>query len=157
MTWNETFLVHKKHVCMILTRTKFTGRSSFHFEKIEILSFFRIVKHKYASDLRPCLNPITPMELANNIIQAGKLCAKSGAIIAISSILPRRDYHHQINRVEMNILLRGLCKPHNFIFIENSNIILSEHLLDDGVYFNNDGTDLFSRNLLKEQRLLLLY
>ncbi len=56
-SWAEmNFLVHKKGISMILTQTKVTGRSSFHFEKIEIWSFFRILSLKCISDLRPCHN-----------------------------------------------------------------------------------------------------
>ena len=57
--WNEknlwleiTFLVHKKHICMILTQTKVTGRSSFHFEKIEILILWGIFLKSMVFKLR---------------------------------------------------------------------------------------------------------
>ncbi len=100
------------------------------------------------SNITRLVDPITPIGLANSIIEVGKLCAKSGAVVAISSILPRQDFHHQVYRAEVNILLRGLCKLHNFIFIENSNLILSKHILADGVHFNKDGTNLFSNNLI---------
>ena len=91
---------------------------------------------------------ISPIALAQNIIGAGKQWSKSGATIAISSILPRADIHLNTKRWEVNILLRGLCAINNFYFIENSTITVSKHILKDGVHLNSLGTFLFSSNLV---------
>ena len=94
------------------------------------------------------INPISPIAFANNIISAGKLCATSGATVGISSIFPRADFHLQIKRAEVNLLLRALCEVNNFHFIDQSNIVLSDHILNDGVHLNKTGTNLFSGNII---------
>ena len=94
------------------------------------------------------MNATSPIVLASSIIAAGKICAESGAKVGISSILPRADFYQQLNRHEINTLLRGMCASNNFEFIDNSNIVLSKHILPDGVHLNRAGTKLFSENLL---------
>ncbi len=41
-----------------------------------------------------------------------------------------------------------MCKLLNFIFIENGNIVLKEHILRDGVHLNDSGSDLLANNFL---------
>ena len=91
---------------------------------------------------------ISPLALAHAIVGAGKMGVKSGAAVAISSILPREEFHQNLKRWETNILLRGLCKSNNLHFIENDNIVGCKHLLEDGVHLNKTGTELFSHNIL---------
>ena len=92
----------------------------------------------------------TPVRtIANDIIQSGRIIAATGSKVVISSVLPRSNFHLQLKRKELNDMLRGLCAANNFIYIDNSNIILSKHILPDGVHLNKEGTDLFSSNLLK--------
>ena len=86
------------------------------------------------------------LALANDIIGAGKIAAEYCSEVAISSILPRADFHLNLARWETNILLRGLCSSNNFTFIEHD-ITVKKHLLKDGVHLNQTGTDLFSENL----------
>ena len=103
------------------------------------------------NDLSSTMKAVKPTSLtniANHIIGAGHIVARTGAKVAISSVLPRRDFHLQLKRKELNDILRGLCALHNFVFIENSNIVLSKHILPDGVHLNEAGTSLFSQNLL---------
>ena len=88
----------------------------------------------------------SPLALANDIIGAGKIAAEYCSEVAISSILPRADFHLNLARWETNILLRGLCSSNNFTFIEHD-ITVKKHLLKDGVHLNQTGTDLFSENL----------
>ena len=104
-----------------------------------------IVFQAGGNDLR---DDISPLALAHAIVGAGKMGVKSGAAVAISSILPREEFHQNLKRWETNILLRGLCKSNNLHFIENNNIIGSKHLLKDGVHLNKTGTELFSGNIL---------
>ena len=94
-------------------------------------------------------NAVPVMTVANHIIESGRICAQTGAKVCISSILPRSDFHLQLKRKELNDLLCGLCAANNFIFIDNSNIVLSKHILPDGVHLNEAGTYLFAGNLLK--------
>ena len=63
--------------------------------------------------------------------------------------LPRADFHLNIKRWEVNVFLRGLCVENNFTFVDNSNITVREHLLKDGVHFNEAGTKLFAANMVK--------
>ena len=53
----------------------------------------------------------------------------------------------QLRRKELNDILKEKCQYNNFIFIENNNIILKDHICKDGVHLNTRGSDLFSRNL----------
>ena len=39
-------------------------------------------------------------------------------------------------------------EANNLHFIDHSNIVLSDHILEDGVHFNETGTTLFSANLI---------
>ena len=91
---------------------------------------------------------MSPMALAQAIIGAGKMGKKSGAVVAISSILPREEFHQNLKRWETNILLRGLCVSNGLHFIDNANIVANKHLLKDGVHLNEMGTKLFSDNIL---------
>ena len=93
-------------------------------------------------------NPVHVRTIANDIIQAGRICAESGAKVCISSVLPRSDFFLQLKRQELNGILRGMCAWNGFNFVENNNIILSKHILPDGVHLNQSGTELFSNNLI---------
>ena len=89
---------------------------------------------------------LTPIHIAQEIIGTGKLCAKFGATVAISAILPRVGYHQHV--WEANIFLRGLCAVNDFTFIDHSGIVENTHLLKDGVHLNSAGTKMFADNIL---------
>ena len=55
-------------------------------------------------DLVKLDNPISPLNLAQEIISTGKLYSKYGAAIFISSVLPRVHFHQNLKRWEVNIL-----------------------------------------------------
>ena len=88
--------------------------------------------------------------IAHNLINGGLTARnKYGVLnVVISSVLPRSSIWFQGNRRHLNNLLRELCVEHNFIFIENDNIILRHHLHHDGVHLNAMGSKLLSANLL---------
>ena len=90
----------------------------------------------------------SPLALANEIVGAGKMAVEFGAKVAISSILPRSDFHLNLKRWETNILLGGLCQSNNITFIDNKEIVVQKHLLKDGVHLNKSGTKLFSSNII---------
>ena len=92
--------------------------------------------------------PVPVSTIANHIISAARICARTGAKVCVSSVLPRQDFHMQLKRKELNDILRGLCARDGYMFIENNNIVLSQHILPDGVHLNDKGTELFSMNLL---------
>ena len=89
-------------------------------------------------------------DIANYLIVGGLECRERLGVtkVIISSVLPRADSHFQGNRHKLNKVLRDLCAEHNFIFLENSNIILREHICYDGVHLNDSGSELFHRNIL---------
>ena len=89
----------------------------------------------------------SPIALAHCIIGAGKQFRKSGATVAISSVLPRAKI--ELNSKRWEVLLQGFCASNNFHFIDNSKITVSNHILrKDGVHLNEAGTFLFSANLV---------
>ena len=88
-------------------------------------------------------------KIAEDIIEAGRICKQNGAnSVAISSIPPRQSFHFQIYRKELNDLLRVLCERNGFGFIDNKNIILKDHVLRDGVHLNMSGTELLRQKNL---------
>ena len=98
-------------------------------------------------------NDISPRksiaELANEIIDVGIMSKSHGVSkVAISSVLPRGNFHYQLQRKQLNDLLRNLCLANNFYFLENNNIILSEHVAKDEVHLNFDGTKVLANNIL---------
>ena len=94
-------------------------------------------------------NPQPVEEIANHIIEAGLLCRKYNVEeIYVSSILPRKQFYMQKRRDKLNKILSGLCDEHGFVFINNNNITLNEHIGTDGVHLNSDGTDLLSKNFI---------
>ena len=87
--------------------------------------------------------------VAQDIMEAGRLCKQNGVnTVAISSIPPRESFHFQLYRKELNDLLRVQCLSDGFHFIDNKNIILKEHILRDGVHLNLHGTELLRTNFL---------
>ena len=76
----------------------------------------------------------TVLEIANDIIEAGIVCKQMGASkVLISSVLPRRDFHLQLKRHDLNNVLKSLCEVNNFTFIPNSKMVLSQHISNDAL------------------------
>ena len=87
--------------------------------------------------------------VADDIIEAGNICKHHGTKrVYVSSILPRQSLYYQIHRKKLNDVLRGKCQSHGFIFIENDNIVMKDHVSRDGVHLNVAGSRLLCRNLL---------
>ena len=96
-----------------------------------------------------CTWKSTTLEVANDIIEAGVICKREGALkVFISSILPRTDLYYLRRRNEINKLLVNLCDVNGFNFINNDNINIREHIFDDGVHLNKAGSKLLRDNLL---------
>ena len=94
-------------------------------------------------------NPVPVAEIAQHIINTGIECRQYGAKhIGICSVLPRQASYMQVRRKDLNNLLRDMCIIINFNFIDNSDIILSKHILSDGVHLNVNGTALLADNLI---------
>ena len=91
------------------------------------------------------------LDVANNIIEAGVNCRKYGSSkVIISGVLPREDFYYQLRRHELNKLLRGLCELNNFTYMDQGNIVLSDHICWDGVHLNKMGTNVLRQNLLDQ-------
>ena len=88
------------------------------------------------------------LEIANSIIEAGITCKRYGASqVMISSVLPRGDFFCQLKRHDLNTLLKDLCNIHNFTFINNCNMCVSD-LCYDGVHLTKAGSDKLQSNFL---------
>ena len=91
--------------------------------------------------------PVTRVEdspvqrIAADIIATGFKCRESGATtVAIASIPPRQPAYFQHYRRKLNKMLCAECEKNGFAFINNDNIILSKHILRDGVHLNESGS-----------------
>jgi lysophospholipase L1-like esterase len=89
------------------------------------------------------------LEVANEIIDCGIISKMHGARkVIISSVMPRSNFYYQLDRHQLNVLLKKLCDANNFYFLENSDISLSKHIANDGVHLNFDGTKVLANNIL---------
>ena len=88
--------------------------------------------------------------IAGYLINGGLDCKNNFGVtdVYISSILPRVFGTFQRNRHILNSILREQCDKHGFIFIDNDNVLLQEHIDRDGIHLNSDGNDVFMFNLL---------
>ena len=89
-------------------------------------------------------------KVADCLIEGGLACRGMYGVqdVYISSIMPRENSYFQGNRHRLNNILRSMCKQMDFIFIENSNIVLSSHGHHDGVHLNFEGSNVLRDNLL---------
>ena len=89
-------------------------------------------------------------EIADHLIRGGRNCKENYGVtnVVISNILPRSNSFFQCNRHLLNQILKRRCSEENFIFMENVNIILRNHVGFDGVHLNAEGSDLLKTNLL---------
>ena len=97
--------------------------------------------------------PVTQVEhspvprIVADIIATGNRCKDNGATTeAIAGIPSRQPAYFQLYRRKLNELLQVECERNGFDFINNDNIVLSDHLLRDGVHLNSSGSDLLSKN-----------
>ena len=102
------------------------------------------------NDLPTSRNSPTPvLDIAKDLIDTAMACKDYGVKnILVSSVMPRNIPYMQFRRRQLNNLLRDLCTENNFTFIDNDNIVLSEHISGDGVHLNRDGTNMLSENFL---------
>ena len=91
-----------------------------------------------------------PMQkIVDDVIDSAKICKDYGVKnVYVSSFLPRRSLHFQSRRLEMNKLLKEHCKANGFIFMAHTNIAMKNHLAEDGVHLNADGSTILCKNML---------
>ena len=95
-------------------------------------------------------NPTPVMDIAKIIIETANLCESHGAEqILISGIITRHkgNYYMERRRTELNEILRNICYDRGYIFIDNENIT-HDHLSQDGVHLNHEGSDILANNIL---------
>ena len=96
----------------------------------------------------PRSNPVPVEEIAKIIIDTGLMCREYGVKdVLIAGIIPRRQWYTFNRCAELNKILIAECKLHNFIFIDNSNV-LPTHLHSDGIHLNDEGSEVLTQNYL---------
>ena len=108
-----------------------------------------VVIHIGGNDLPTSKNNPTPIEdVANRVIDTAKLCENFGAKkILIAGVIVRNLGYMEKRRLLLNSQLKKLCMEHNYIFIDNENIT-RQHLLNDNVHLNEDGSVVLAENML---------
>ena len=95
-------------------------------------------------------DPVPVGDIANDIMASGMTCKQYGVQnVIISSVLPRNKWFLQERARDLNKFLSELCKVCGFIFIDNSNILVDQHLYTDGVHLNDEGTIVLANNYLE--------
>ena len=54
----------------------------------------------------------------------------------------------------LNLMLKEQCRTNGFIFVENMNIVLSDHIGHDGVHLNKAGSSVLCSNLCNSLNFL---
>ena len=60
----------------------------------------------------------------------------------------RRGFKFKAIRQQINTMLRDKCKADNFYFLDHENILYN-HLWDDGLHLNYDGSKILQQNILE--------
>lgn len=95
-------------------------------------------------------DPVPVGDIANDIMASGITCKQYGVEnVIVSSVLPRNKWFLQERARDLNKFLSELCKVHGFIFIDNFNISVDQHLYSDGVHLNDEGTIVLANNYLE--------
>ena len=66
----------------------------------------------------------------------------------ISGILMRRGMQYRKRILTINNILKDKCLELGFIFMNNDNVVVDQHLLEDGLHLNTTGVVLFRSNLV---------
>ena len=94
----------------------------------------------------------TPVSIAHDVIEIANKAKTSGVKdIFVGGVTVRSKQFTKERLQVLNTALQSLCKFHNFIFIDNSDIKV--HHLYDGVHLNNEGISILADNYLKALRL----
>ena len=148
--------------CRVKVRA-FNGATSEHLRKYHMLATLNddppdtAYIHIGTNDLRTPRGaaPTTVEDIAEGIIKCANTCRSYGVKnILVSSICDRRGKYLSNRLREVNELVQEKCKYNGYTFVSNDEILFDKHLKDDGLHFNNDGKNIFSRIFLKEIRNL---
>ena len=89
---------------------------------------------------------------AVNIIETAQICKDRGAKTVLIGGVTERQYEYAEERCKiLNKELQELCRHNGFIFIDNTNIRPTQHLLDR-VHLNDRGTTILANNYLDSLR-----
>ena len=93
-------------------------------------------------------NQKTPEQIANEVIDAGRMAEKFGVdnVIISSLIIRRSPMWIERKRREVNNIIKDRCVINNFLFLDNSNIILDD-ISHDKVHLCDSGSAKFAKNL----------
>ena len=93
-------------------------------------------------------NQKTPEQIANEVIDAGRMAKKFGVdnVIISSLIIRRSPMWIERKRREVNNIIKDRCVINNFLFLDNSNIILDD-ISHDKVHLCDSGSAKFAKNL----------
>ena len=81
-------------------------------------------------------------------IETSKTCEHYGADqVLICGIITRKRGYMERRRIELNNLLKDMCYDSGYIYIDNDNIG-HDHLYEDGVHLNHEGSNILAGNLL---------
>ena len=107
-----------------------------------------VIIHMGGNDLQDMYKPEITTKCAVDIIETGLICKERGAKTVFIAGVTDRRYDYVRERCEpLNAELKEMCRLNNFIFIDNSNILASEHLYDR-VHLNDAGTKILADNYL---------
>ena len=112
-----------------------------------------VVIHVGCNDLSTkrgeALNQTVVNEVADVIIDMGKVCIKNGVNkVFISSIVCSKNFMKQKLINELNDVLKERCVVYGFVFINNSNI-KKEHLWKDGTHLVEEGKVILAKKFIK--------
>ena len=94
-------------------------------------------------------------EIANEIINIGKVCRENGVNeILISSLICRSSHHLNSKVTKVNDILKDLCYNEGFGFINNINIT-SQYLWKDGLHLIEAGKVILANNFIHSINNLL--
>lgn len=94
------------------------------------------------------------LNIANHIINAGLVARKNNVQnVLIGGVTTRKGSFLKKRCDALNQILIELCQRHQFAFIDNG-AIKDEHLYQDGVHLNEDGTTILADNYLNALRKL---
>ena len=102
------------------------------------------------NDLQDAYTPELMEKLADDIVDAGLICRNDKNVdsVYIGGITLRRKMYTWERCREVNRMLKERCDRYGFVFVDNSNISLN-HLHQDGVHLNLEGTGIMANNFLQ--------
>ena len=99
------------------------------------------------NDLQKAYTTKLLTSLANQIIETGQTCREHNVkTVFIGGVTVRQQQYTWERCKQLNVMLQDLCKKHQFIYVDNSNITVNE--LSDGTHLNEKGTIIMANNFL---------